>query len=672
MNKNEAKKEIENLREEINYHNYLYYVKAEPEISDYEFDQKMRKLEELESRFPELITPDSPTQRVGGEPIEGFETVFHKEPMLSLSNCYTFEEFKDFNRRVSSGLRGQKYKYCCELKIDGVAVSLHYEDGRLIRGVTRGDGFQGDDITSNIRTINSVPLKIIKDYPELSSFEVRGEVYIPKNEFIKINEKRRKSGERLFANSRNAAAGSLKLLDPKIVAKRPLKVIFYFLRSEIPESEKILKSHYKNLIILEEMGFPVCKIRSVCHSIYDVKSFYDNCYDKRDELEFDVDGIVIKVDDISQQKELGATAKSPRWAIAFKFKAERVETTLKNITWQVGRTGIVTPVAELEPVFLAGSTISRATLHNIDEIIKKDFRLGDRVIIEKGGDVIPKVVSPVIEKRKSDVKKYEFPKKCPICGSKVERYKDEAALRCINIKCPAQVLRKIEHFASRNAMNIEGLGTEIINLLYNNESIKDYADLYYLKKDEIAKLERLGEKSALNLLKSLEESKKRSLDRKIFALGIKYVGSTTAKDIAKSFKSIDDIKNASVEELQNIEGVGEKVAESIRDFFNNEENLEVIAKLKEAGVRFEKEKEETIKESQISGKVFVLTGELAGYTRTEAKDEIEKRGGKVTSSVSSKTDFVVVGNNPGSKYRKAKELNVKIIDEKEFLDLLSL
>lgn len=670
MDINKAKIKIEKLKTDINRHNYLYYVKADPEISDYEFDNKLKELESLESQYPELITPDSPTQRVGGEAVEGFETVLHKEPMLSLSNCYTKEEFLDFNRRITEGLVNQEFEYNCELKVDGVAVSLHYENGFFIKGVTRGDGVQGDDITVNIKTIKSIPLKIIKEVEELSSFEARGEVYFPKKAFLKINEQRQNNGDKLFANPRNATAGTLKLLDPKIVAKRPLDIVIYYLRGNSADFINMLKSHSENLNILEEMGLPVIKQRRVCKNIDEVFEFYNEWEKKREDLEFDIDGIVIKVNDLDQQRKLGTTAKSPRWAIAFKFKALQVETKLKEIKWQVGRTGIVTPVAELEPVFLAGSTVSRATLHNIDEITKKDLRVGDFVLIEKGGDIIPKVIKAVVEKRSKNSVKYKFPNLCPVCSSELVRYEDEAALRCVNIGCPAQVTRQIEHFASRNAMNIEGLGTEIVNLFYKEDLIKDYAGLYYLKKEQISNLERMGEKSAENLLKSIEESKKRGFDRKIFALGIKYVGTTTAKEIARAFNSLETLKNAEKGELEAVEGIGEKVAEAVIDFFKNEHNLKVLKKLEDAGIEFKAEKTEEIVESDITGKTFVLTGELEKLTRNDAKAEIEKRGGKVTSSVSKNTDFVVVGENPGSKFRKAQELGIEILYEERFLELI--
>ncbi|MFC1725537.1 NAD-dependent DNA ligase LigA [candidate division KSB1 bacterium] len=668
----EAKKRIEGLKEKINFHNYLYYVKADPEISDLEFDLLMKELENIENQYPQFRTGDSPTQRVGGVPLEGFKTVAHKIPMLSLANCYTMDEFEDFDRRVLSGLEGENYKYNCELKIDGVAVSLHYENGLLLRGITRGDGTQGDDITSNLKTIKSIPVKVIKRVKGLDNFEVRGEVYIPRKEFQIINEERIISEEKIFANPRNAAAGSLKLLDPKIVDKRPLKIILYYLHSESTDFNENFTSHAENLNILEEMGFPVIRERRICSGSDEVMGFYNEWETKRDELPFEVDGVVVKVDNLHQQRKLGNTSKSPRWAIAFKFKAQKVETILKNITWQVGRTGILTPVAELEPVFLAGSTISRATLHNMDEIKKKDLRIADHVLIEKGGDIIPKVLEPVTQKRKPDTKEYMFPESCPVCESNLVRYEEEAGLRCINIQCPAQILRKIEHFISRGALDI-GAAQKTVEHLMKNNLIKDFSDLYYLKKENLVNLERFGEKSSDNLIKSIEESKKAGLDKKIFALGIKYVGATTAKDLAKAYLSIEAIKNASKEELEGIDGIGEKVAESIIDFFRNEANLKVIEKLEAAGFEFKRTGEpEKIIESGITGQAFVLTGELERFTREEAKREIEKRGGKVVSAVSKNTNFVIAGENPGSKFRKALELNIKVLNEKEFLELINI
>lgn len=670
--KNKAQKRIEELRELIKKYDYHYYILDEPLISDREYDSLFQELIDLEKAYPEFVTDDSPTQRVGGEPIKEFKTVAHKIPMLSLSNTYNEGEVLDFDRRVREALQ-EPYRYVCELKFDGVAISLHYKDYKFYLGVTRGDGFQGDDITQNLKTIKTLPLVVNKcEYNSsfLSDFEVRGEVYINNADFLKINEARAEAGEKTFANPRNLASGTLKLLDPKMVAKRPLRVFCYYLYSEQVQ----LKYHSENLLLLEKMGFPVCKHYRVCDSIQDVLEYLALWQKKRYELPFQIDGVVIKVDSLAQQNQLGTIARSPRWAIAYKYEAEKAVTKLNSIILQVGRTGIVTPVADLEPVFLAGSTISRATLHNYDYIKEKDIREGDYVIIEKGGEVIPKVVEPVLEKRTADIKPYIFPEFCP-CEQKAKlvRPEGEANYYCESLSCPWQIRRRIEHFASRNAMNIQGLGEKVVDKFVSLGYLKTIADIYKLKnyKETIVKLEGWGEKSVNNLLTAIEESKSRDLSKLIFALGIRYIGEGSAKILAKSFNSLDDLMKADYELLKSIPEIGEKMANSIVNFFSDKQNLEIIEQLRAENVNFKSKFEaQEMYKKEILGKTFVLTGELEKLTRAEAKDIIEKYGGKVSSSVSRNTDYVIVGSNPGSKLDKAHQLQIKILNEKEFLEMI--
>ncbi len=668
--KAKIREEIERLRREIRRHDYLYYVLAQPEITDYEYDQLMKRLEELERQYPEFVTPDSPTQRVAGEPTKEFPVVRHRKPMLSLSNTYNEEEVRDFDRRVRSLLSpNEPYEYVCELKIDGVAMSLVYENGILVLGATRGDGEQGDDVTNNVKTIRSIPLRIETDEPYLQNIEVRGEIYLPKEALNKLNEERLANGEPPFANPRNAAAGSIKLQDPKEVAKRPLKMFCYYL--DPFETDHPIKTQYQVLQTLQKLRFPVNPHYKLCRSIEEVIQYWAEWTEKRESLPYEIDGIVVKVNSLEQQERLGATAKSPRWAIAFKFPAEQAITQLINIEWQVGRTGIVTPVAILKPVKLLGTTVSRATLHNVDEIQRLDVRIGDYVVLQKGGDVIPKIVRVVKEKRSPDLKPYEPPTHCPACGAPLVRYPGEVALYCENIACPAQVARKIEHFASRRAMDIEGLGEKVVQLLLNHQLIQDYGDLYYLKKEDIARLEGMGEKSAENLINAIAESKNRPLARLIFALGIRYVGEGAARLLASHFHSLDTLMGASVEEIERIEGIGYKTAKSVKDFFSNPMNQKVIEKLRRAGVRFEDAQEttETV-DDRFYQKTFVFTGALEKYSRDQAKELVEARGGIVSNSVSRKTDYLVVGKDPGSKLQKARQLGVTIIPEDEFYRML--
>lgn len=672
----DVKERIEKLRQEIREHDYRYYVLNEPIISDYEYDQLMRELIKLEEEHPELITPDSPTQRVGGQPTEEFPTVVHPSPMLSLANVYSEEELRDFERRIKTLLPSEEIEYVIELKFDGVAVSLLYENGILVRGATRGDGVRGDDITNNLKTIKTIPLRVLTDEERFKNIEVRGEVFMSKEAFLKLNQERGEAGERLFANPRNAAAGSLKLQDPKEVAQRHLNIYVYYLAiPALDEVEEITPemeqqdgvfTHYGRLQILKQIGFPVNQNVRLCKNLDEVLEFYSEWEEKREDLEYDIDGLVIKINSLRQQRVLGSTAKSPRWATAYKFKARRARTVLREIRLQVGRTGTVTPVAILDPVRLAGSTISRATLHNEDEIRRKDIRVGDTVILEKGGDVIPKIDGVVLEKRPPDAKPFLMPRRCPACGGELTRLEGEVAWRCENISCPAQVQRRIQHFASRGAMDIEGLGEAIIEMLLKKKLISDFGDLYYLKAEQLIPLERMAEKSASNLLQAIEESKNRSLDRVIFAVGIRYVGANVARILASEFGSLDALKKASRERLEQIEGIGPTIAESVFKFFRKEENLKVIEKLRQAGVRLAREEVEEEGEKLLKGKTFVLTGALSKYTREEATEIIINKGGNVSSSVSRKTDYVLVGENPGSKLQKAKQLGIKIINEEEF------
>ncbi|MCD6116018.1 NAD-dependent DNA ligase LigA [bacterium] len=668
----DARDEIEKLRKDIRFHEYRYYVLGDPVISDYEYDRLMEKLISLEKENPDLVTPDSPSQRVGGEPTKEFPGIIHQAPMLSLANTYTQEELNEFDDRVRKLLAGEKYEYVAEHKFDGIAVSLIYRDGVFIQGATRGDGKRGDDITANLRTVKSIPLKLFVKPGFPGNIEVRGEVFMPRKGFLLLNREQEKRGEKLFANPRNATAGSLKLQDPRSAAKRPLEFSAYYLRIINPgevSAEIDISTHKARLHLLRDLGLPVSRHAVLRKSITDVIDFCNEWEDKRDSLPFEIDGIVVKVNSIDQQKKLGSTAKSPRWAIAYKFKARQATTKLMDIHLQVGRTGVVTPVAVLKPVLLAGSTISRATLHNEDEIERKDIRIGDTVLIEKGGDVIPKIVKVIYETRSSDAVPFKMPDRCPVCSGPLVRIEGEARVQCENVSCPAQVQRRIEHFASRGAMNIEGLGGALIELLTDKGLVKDYGDLYFLKKGDVASLERMGDKSAENLLLNIEQSKKRPLDRVIFALGIRYVGTRAAAVLADNFGSIDNLKKTEIEKLTEIEGVGPVMAESIVTFFNQDANIAVLDKLSRAGVVMEEERD-IKKKGVFAGKIFVLTGALSRFTRDGAAELITSEGGDVKSSVSTKTDFILVGQNPGSKYSKALDIGVEIMDEDTFVKII--
>lgn len=651
---------IKELKDKLNHYNYMYYVLDRPEISDYEYDMMMRELIKLEEEHPEFKTPDSPTQRIGGEPIKEFEPFTHVVVMQSLANAFTEGELRDFDRRVRSSVGD--VEYVVELKIDGLSVELIYENGIFTIGSTRGDGYVGENVTNNLKTIKSIPLRL-KDNLNLI---VRGEVFMPRASFEKLNEERELNGESLFANPRNAAAGSLRQLNPKITAKRDLD-IFVFNLQRIEGVE--LKTHVEALEFLKEQGFKVSPHLKKCKNIDEVIEDINYIRTMRDSLPYDTDGAVVKVNDLEKREILGSTVKDPRWAIAFKYPAERQKTKVKDIIVQVGRTGALTPTAILEPVKIAGSIVSRATLHNEDYIKEKDIRIGDTVIIQKAGEIIPEVVSVVKEDRKGDEKYFNMPDTCPECGATTVRLPGEAVTRCTGLNCPAKLKRGIIHFASKDAMDIDGLGPAVIGQLLDNHLIHNIADLYYLKYDDLIKLDRMGDKSVKNLLNAIEESKGRDLDRVIFGLGIDLIGSKAASILANHFKTMDSLEEASFDELTNIEEVGPKMADSIIAFFKEKQNREILDKLKKAGVNMVKRESENTS-NIFDGLTFVLTGTLSNYTRDEAKKLIEERGGKVTGSVSKKTNYVVAGTDPGSKLSKAQQLGVKVIDEKEFENML--
>lgn len=667
MERHTAEKRVRELHERLNQYSYEYYVLDQPTVPDAEYDRLMQELIEIENAFPELRTPDSPTQRVGGQPLEAFQKVRHDIPMLSLANAFGEGDLRDFDRRVRESLN-EEYSYVCELKIDGLAVSLTYENGVFIQGSTRGDGAIGEDITMNLRTIHSIPLRL----KEPVSIEVRGEAFMPKKSFEKLNREREERGETLFANPRNAAAGSLRQLDPKIAASRNLDIFLY----GIGNSGNVnIQSHSEGLDYLDRLGFKTNKERRKCKDIEEVIQYIKEYTEKRSTLPYEIDGIVIKVDSLAQQEKLGSTAKSPRWAIAYKFPAEEVVTKLLDIELSVGRTGVVTPTAVLEPVRVAGTTVQRASLHNEDYIREKDIKIGDEVVIKKAGDIIPEVVRPIKERRKGEEKEFHMPGHCPECGSELVRLDGEVALRCINPKCPAQIREGLIHFVSRNAMNIEGLGEKVIAQLFREQLVKDVADIYQLTKDQLLQLDRMGEKSVSNLLKAIEDSKENSLERLLFGLGIRHVGAKAAKTLAVHFETLDRLMKADVEELTAIPEVGEKMADAVVTYFHQPEVLELIQELKEAGVNMEYKGPKPVSGDQSSsyfaGKTIVLTGKLEALTRNEAKEKIEALGGKVSGSVSKKTDLVIAGADAGSKLAKAREFDIEIWDEEKLLEELN-
>lgn len=673
MKHDEAGKKIKALRRELERHNRLYYIEAKPEISDREYDRLMRELIDLEQAFPQLVTPDSPSQRVGGAPLEKFNTIEHKIPMLSLDNTYSRDELEEFAKRVQKGLGGEPFSYFVEEKIDGVSIALVYKDGLLSLGATRGDGRYGDDITENIKTLGSIPLRIPApgssfDGPVPALLEVRGEAYISKSQFEKINREKEKNAEELFANPRNACAGSLKLLDPKLVAARKLDALIHGLARF--EGKNPPQSQSEAMALLKALGFKVIPDAVKCRDMRDVFRVIDAIEKKRDKLQYEIDGVVVKVDSFEDQKTLGMTSKSPRWMIAYKYPAEQAETVLEDIKVQVGRTGVLTPVAHLKPVRLAGTTVSRASLHNQDEIERLDARIGDYVFIEKSGEIIPQVISVNLKKRQGDLPKFVFPKKCPICGEKAGKHADEVAIRCLNPLCPAQLKGALKHFAGREAMDIEGLGIAIIDQLVEKGLVKDLADLYNLKQKDIEDLERMGEKSAKNLIEGIEQSKKRPLQRLIFALGILDVGVHTAFILAEKFGSIEKIAKATAAELENIREIGPVTAESVERFFRQDTTKRILRKLETAGVKMDLV-EKIAGNHPLRGKTIVLTGTLEKMERSEAEALLRKFGAHPSGSVSKKTDIVVAGPGAGSKLAKAQELGVTVWNEEKFLSMIS-
>ena len=663
-------KTIAKLRDEIRRHDELYYLQENPEISDREYDALIEKLRELETKHPDLVTPDSPTQRVGGRPAESFPEFIHRVPMLSLDNSYSIDELRAFDERCRKLADGKPPEYVAELKIDGLSLSVHYEDGVFVRGVTRGDGFRGEDVSSNVRTIRSVPLKL-RDTGKRASreIEVRGETYLGRRIFERINAEREEAGEARFANPRNAASGTIRQLDPSITARRRLEMFAY---DVFAGQRKAFATHWEALNWAESAGFRVNENRALCPSIDEVVDFCNRMEAKRDDLDYEIDGVVVKVNSTALQDQFGATGKAPRWAIAYKYAARQATTRVNDIVVQVGRTGALTPVAMLEPVQLGGVTVSRSTLHNEDEIERLGLKIGDYVLVERGGDVIPKVVKVIESKRTGKEKKFHPPVKCPVCGGLISRPEGEAVSRCIAADCGAQLTGRLLHFASRRAMRIEGLGLALAEQLLDRKLVKDVADLYTLTIDDLASLDRMAEKSASNVLAQIEESKTRDLWHLIYGLGIRHVGERTAGILARHFGSLERLAAASVEELDEIHEIGLTMAESIHDWFADSGNRELCDRLTRSGVRTKLAGASTDKQTGqlFAGKVFVLTGTLPDMTRDEAREFIESNGGRVTGSVSKKTDFVLAGADPGSKLDKANQLAVKVIDEAEFKKML--
>jgi DNA ligase (NAD+) len=661
---------IESLREKIRHHEYLYYVLDQPEISDAEFDKLMRRLKDLEAEHPELLTADSPTQRVGGKPREGFVKVRHSSPMLSLDNTYNEEELRDWERRVHELSGREDVDYVCELKLDGMSLALIYEDGKLVRGITRGDGTVGEDVTLNIRTVRSVPLSIPKEKLKIAgipaNFEVRGELLMPTAAFKKVNEERERKGLATFANPRNFTAGTVRQLDANITAERRMDYFPYIL---LENGRTYFDRHWKTLDALVAAGFKVNQNRKLAHNMEEVWAFIQEWEGKRESLAYEIDGIVVKVDRTGLQDELGFTGKAPRWAIAYKYAARAGITQLEDIRVQVGRTGKLTPVAMLKPVLIGGTTVRNATLHNMDEIERLGVKIGDWVQVERGGDVIPKVAKVVEDKdHPRGTRVFEMPEKCPVCGTDIVRTEGEVDYRCVNANCPAKLRETILHFASRGIMNIDGMGDALVNQLTERGLVKNVADIYKLTKADLLSLERMGDKSAQNILDEIENSKKLPLERVIYGLGIRMVGERTAQFLAEHFGSMEALESAGVEELQNVNEVGPRIAESIVEFFGIAANRKLVERLRDAGLTLSGQKKR--RGTKLAGKTFVLTGTLAHFTRDEAKKMIEDAGGKVTGSVSKKTDYVVAGADAGSKLDKAKEFGVKVIDEKDMEKLI--
>jgi DNA ligase (NAD+) len=661
MRSKAAEQEIEKLRESLHRHEHLYYVLDQPEISDAEYDRLMRRLQELEAQHPELVTPDSPTQRVGGKPREGFVKVPHSSPMLSLDNALNEDEMREFDRRVRSLLGDAPYAYVAELKLDGLSMAVHYEDGRMHQAITRGDGLVGEDVTENARTMRTLPLRTRSD---LATFEVRGETIMPRKSFEKLNAERQEQQLSLFANPRNAAAGALRALEPSVTASRQLEYFAYFL---LVDGRFSMDSQWDSLQALEKMGFKVDPYKAKCATLDDVLEFYRTWEQKRESLPYEIDGVVVKIDSVRQQGALGWTAKAPRWAVAFKFAAQQAETMVEDIQVFVGRTGALTPVAFLQPVAIGGVTVSRASLHNEDEIGRLGVEIGDRVLVERSGDVIPKVVRVVSQGRER--RRFRMPKHCPVCGGDIVREEGEAASRCINTNCPARLKESVSHFVHRGVMDIDGMGFVLVDQLVTRGLVKSVADIYDLTLDQLLELDRMGQKSVEKILRNIDASRKQPLPRVLNGLGIPFVGERTAQILAETFGSLDAIMTAGADALQQAEEVGPKVSESIRQFFHERRNRELVERLRKAGLTFE----HTVRKKAagaLTGKVFVLTGTLPGLSREDAKSRIESEGGKVTGSVSKKTDYVVAGADPGSKLDKANELGVAVIGETELLSLL--
>lgn len=663
MDRIKAEERVTELNELLRNYGHAYYVLDKPSVPDAVYDQLLNELIELENLYPDLIFPDSPTQRVGGTPLSNFEKVRHERPMLSLSNVFNEEDLRDFDKRVRGGA-GDSVEYVCELKIDGLAVSLHYENGKFVRGLTRGDGRVGEDITVNLRTVRSIPLKL----KEPVSVEVRGEVFMPKKSFHALNEDREERGEELFANPRNAAAGSLRQLDSKIAAKRNLDVFIYGIGGD--GETYGLNDHDESLRYLTELGFKTNGERKVCRSVEEVLAYIEQWTDERNQLSYEIDGIVIKVNRFLHQQDLGFTAKSPKWATAYKFPAEEVMTKVRDIELSIGRTGVVTPTAILEPVSVAGTTVQRASLHNEDLIRERDIRINDKVIIRKAGDIIPEVVKALIEMRSGDELPFEMPTECPACGSELVRIEGEVALRCVNPKCPAQIVEGMIHFVSRNAMNIDGLGEKVIEQLYREGLIQDISDLYALTKEQLMELERMGDKSATNLIEAIEASKSNSMERLLFGLGIRHVGERGARILSEHFGSMDQLKQAGLEELIAVHEIGDKMADAVVTYFEKEEVLALVERLRERGVNLSYTGTIVRVEegaNAFAGKKIVLTGKLENMTRQEAGARIEALGGKLTGSVSKKTDLLIAGEEAGSKLDKAQDLGVEVWNEERLL-----
>ncbi|GIJ96511.1 DNA ligase [Capnocytophaga stomatis] len=664
----DIKTKIEQLRTELNQHNYNYYILDNPTISDYEFDLKLKELQELERNHPEFYDENSPTVRVGGTITKNFKTIVHEFRMYSLDNSYSKEDLEDWEKRVIKAIGTDKIAFTCELKYDGASVSLHYENGKLAQATTRGDGFQGDEITANVRTIRSVPLQLQGDYPE--KFHIRGEIILPKKGFEQMNKERVEAGEDPYMNPRNTASGSLKLQDTAEVAKRPLDCLLYSLIGNTG-----ISTQYEGLQKAREWGFKVPKESKLCHSTQEVMDFVNYWDEHRHDLPYEIDGVVVKVNDIQQQEELGYTSKSPRWAIAYKFKAEQVDTILESISYQVGRTGAITPVANLKPVLLAGTIVKRASLHNADQIAKLDVRVGDSVYVEKGGEIIPKIVGVNLEKRPENSNPTIYISNCPECGTDLIRNEGEAQHYCPNTNtCPPQITGKIQHFISRKAMDIEGLGGETVELLFREGLIKNYADLYEITVPQLLPLERMAEKSAENMVKGIEKSKEIPFERVLFALGIRYVGETVAKKLARHYKSIENLQKATLEELTEVDEIGNRIAESVISFFNNTQNQLLIERLKHHGLQFSLSEENMQNQTdKLKGLTIVVSGVFQIFSRDELKNLIEQNGGKVGSSISSKTSYIIVGDNMGpSKKEKAEKLGIPMISETDFQQMIEV